>query len=191
MVEQLPYSATNESVGYGLQLQTPSYKTEFPNDFPYDPGATSSLFELNYLPSNGIPFYIYPVIAALLGVVLYFLFKRVGKFRELLSLGLSASLIFAFLGPLNLPSIFHFRTVLGLSKFFAAVLFIALCVQSKLEKRSLSGFATKSFIPLSLFIISQLLSVFTLSNMSYFLTDFGILMTGILFMLLSYNYFSC
>jgi O-antigen ligase len=191
MDNQSPYSSSvGESSLYGLQLQMPSYQSEMPNDFPYDPGATSSLFELNYLPSNGIPFYMYPVIFILLGVVLFIIYKRVGKFKELLSFGLVVSLLLSFFGPLNLPSLFHFRTVLGLSKLISGILCIGLVVQWFIEKKFSLRHTAKSITPLAFFLISQLLSVFTLTNMAYFLNDFGILMTGILFMFLSYNLFS-
>lgn len=46
------YPGAINEVHYGLQKQTPSYQSEFPNDLPFDPGATSSLFELNYFPST-------------------------------------------------------------------------------------------------------------------------------------------
>ena len=48
----MQYPSRLEDVFYGLQKQEPSYRSDFPSDFPFDPGTTSSLFELNYFPST-------------------------------------------------------------------------------------------------------------------------------------------
>jgi O-antigen ligase len=185
---QIPGS--QEQLNYGLQLQIPSYQSDLPQDLPYDPGASSSLFDLNYMPSSGLPIYIIPIFVLIIGIVLYFILKKFRNLKYLLSIGFITALSLAFFGPLNLPSILHFRTILGSVKMIGGVTLIAVFVYQMIEKKFSLIFSSKSFIPISLFLISQMLSVFTMTNVAYFINDFGILITGIMFFYLAYYCFS-
>ncbi len=183
------YPFRSSELFYRLQNQTPSYQSEFPHDIPYDPGATSSLFELNYLPTGGasIIAILFIVCASLIG--LYFLFRKNNSFISFLSVGFMVAILLTFFGPLRLPSIMHFRTLLGFVKLIGLVLFVLSLLLPFVHNKYISFFRSYSFYPVTFFVISQLLSVFTLTNVSYFLTDFGILATGLFFYYLGFVYF--
>ncbi len=171
---------------YNLQKQVPNYRSEFPQDLPYDPGATSSLSELGYLPSKGSAIVIVPLILALLGVVIYRKKIQWGTFLPSL---LTSGLLLTFFGPMRLPSILRFNTTLGFAKFFALLLVGAVCIQI-IAKKILPFLSMYSLYPVCLYVISLLLSVFSMTNSNFFLQDVNIAFTGLLFMFLSYWFFS-
>jgi len=171
---------------FDLQKQIPSYRSEFPQDLPYDPGATSSLSELGYLPSRGSIIVVMPIILVLLGVIL---FRKKILWSTLLPSLLTIGLLLTFFGPMKLPSILRFNTMLGFTKFVALLLAVAICIQI-LSKKILPFLTTHSLYPVCLYILSLLSSVFPMTNSNFFLQDFNIAVTGLLFMFLSYWFFS-
>jgi len=179
------YPSRINNIFYGLQKQEPSYRTEFPQDLPYDPGATSSLFELNYLPTKTTP-----LILGILAIFLLYVFLRKNfRLSILLPALLSLALLLTVLGPIRLPSILRFNTILGFVKFLGLVL-AGFSIVQILQKRSIEFFKTSSILPIGLYVISLLLSVFVMTNVTFFWNDFSIVVTGLLFYYLSFSFFS-
>lgn len=180
------YPGAINEVHYGLQKQTPSYQSEFPNDLPFDPGATSSLFELNYFPSTASRLLL--VIPLVLLLILFF-FRKYAKNRqgELLFL-IAMSLV--FFGPLRLPSFLQFNTTLGLVKGVGLLLLLYTFVGIVVRKVRFDIFAIPSLVRVGSYVMSLMLSVLVMTNPSFFLDDFGIVITGLLFYFFGYLYFS-
>lgn len=182
----MQYPSRLEDVFYGLQKQEPSYRSDFPSDFPFDPGTTSSLFELNYFPTTSSwLLFLMPVVIVLLLV----LFHRRIKFN-VGAMGLLVAMAIVFLGPLRLPPLFLFNTSLGLVKGIGLLLLLYVCIRHIFRRVPFDFFAAPSFLPLVSFIISLMLSVFVMTNPDFFLQDFGIFATGILFYYLGFMLFT-
>lgn len=173
-------------INYSQQRQVPSYSSEFPHDLPYDPGATSSLFELNYIPQKSMSFLILILVCIL--VIAVTAKKRI-HWNVLLSSALSFLLALTFFGPLRLPSVLQFNTSLGFVKFGGIVLLIFACIEM-VRRKTIDILLSKSFFPISFYLLSMLLSVFVATNLSYFMEDFGIILAGLLFYFISFRFFS-
>ncbi|MBI5018955.1 O-antigen ligase family protein [Candidatus Gottesmanbacteria bacterium] len=180
------YPDIYEQGRFGLQLQMPSYQTEFPHDLPFDPGATSSLFELNYFPSTASRLLLLIPIAL---VLLVFFFRKhiQSGFGHI---GFLIGMILVFFGPLRLPSFFPFNTTLGLVKAIGLLLTGYAAVLYVLKRVKFDLFEIPSLARVGVYIISLLLSVFVMTNPSFFIADFGIVLTGVLFFILGFIYFT-
>jgi O-antigen ligase len=175
-----------QQVHYGLQKQTPSYQSEFPNDLPFDPGATSTLFELNYFPTTGSRLLLF--IPVLLVLLLIYFRKYIRK--DIGQVGFLLSMILVFFGPLRLPSFVPFNTTLGLVKAMGLLLSLyigIMCIRGKIK---FDIFDMPSFYRVCVYVISLLLSVFVMTNPTFFVQDFGIMMSGVLFFFLGYVLFT-
>lgn len=180
------YPDVYEQGRFGLQLQMPSYQSEFPHDLPFDPGATSSLFELNYFPSTASRLLL--LIPLVIVLLVFFFRKRIQS-----SIGHTGFLIgmtLVFFGPLRLPSFFPFNTTLGLVKAIGLSLCAYALLLYVLRRIKFDLFEMPSLARVGVYIISLLLSVFVMTNPSFFVADFGIVVTGILFFFLGYIYFT-
>lgn len=180
------YPDIYNQVHFGLQKQAPSYQSEFPHDLPFDPGATSSLFELSYFPSTSSRLLLLIPIA----LVLLIIFFRKHIRKDLGQLGFLIAMVVVFLGPVRLPSFFPFNTTLGLVKGMGVLLtgYATLMFLSKRIRFDL--FDMPSLFRVGAYIISLLLSVFVMTNITFFLQDFGIMISGILFFFLGYIFFT-
>lgn len=169
---------------YGLQKQTPSYQTEFPHDLPYDPGATSGLFELNYFPTSGSG---WTVLVVLVLVVLVTLLKV--KTKNIGALVLVIALTVNLIGPIRLPSFMPFNTVSGLVKGLMLILALYTMVRMFRDKSISDISRTRSFLPICVYGLSLLSSVLVMTNPNFFLQDFSIILVGFLFYIFSFLYF--
>ena len=180
------YPDIYEQVHYGLQKQTPSYQSEFPHDLPFDPGVTSSLFELNYFPSTGSRLLLLiPII--LLMLVIYF---RKYVRNDLGQLGFVLAMAVVFFGPLRLPSFFPFNTTLGLVKGIGLLLVCYAGFMIFFKRLRFDIFEIPSLTRVCMYVLSLLLSVFVMTNPSFFVQDFGIMISGIVFFFLGYMFFT-
>ncbi len=182
----MDYPQRFEDTFYGLQKQVPSYRSEFPHDFPFDPGATSSIFELNYFPSTGSRLLLIVPIALLLAV---FFFRKYLR-NDLGQLGFIVTMGLVVLGPLRLPSFFPFNTTLGLVKGAGLLLAGYVALMYFLKRIRFDVFDMPSLMRIGIYVISLLFSVFVMTNPAFFLQDFGIMITGILFFFLGFIFFT-
>lgn len=180
------YPDIYEQVHYGLQKQTPSYQTEFPHDLPFDPGVTSSLFELNYFPSTGSRLLLLIPLVLLILVIYFRKYVR----NDLGQLGFVLAMALVFFGPLRLPSFFPFNTTLGLVKGIGLLLVGYAGFMFFFKRLRFDVFEIPSLFRVGAYILSLLLSVFVMTNPSFFIQDFGIMMSGILFFFLGYIFFT-
>lgn len=180
------YPDVYEQGRYGLQQQMPSYRTEFPHDLPFDPGATSGLFELNYFPSSASRLLL--LIPLVLLLLLYFFRKQVKS--NIGNMGFYVAMTLVFFGPLRLPSFVPFNTSLGLVKGIGLLLVVYTAALYTLRRMKFDLFEMPSLMRTGAYVLSLLLSVFVMTNISFFLADFGIAATGLLFFFLGYVYFT-
>ncbi len=180
------YPDIYEQVHYGLQKQTPSYQSEFPHDLPFDPGVTSSLFELNYFPSTGSRLLLLIPIVLLMLVIYFRKYVR----NDLGQLGFVLAMAVVFFGPLRLPSFFPFNTTLGLVKGMGLLLIAYASFMFFFKRIRFDIFEMPSLMRVGTYILSLLLSVFVMTNPSFFLADFGIMISGIVFFFLGYVFFT-
>jgi O-antigen ligase len=182
---QLYPDAFNQ-INYGLQKQFPSYQSEFPNDLPFDAGATSGLFELNYFPSTASKLlFVLPVLILLF----VFFYRKLAK-RDVGGLLFLVSMALVFFGPLRLPSLLRFNTTLGMVKAIGLLLVCYTGIMLVTKKIRFTFFDMPSIVRVGVYVVSLMLSIFVMTNPSFFLDDFGIVLTGILFFFLGYQYFS-
>lgn len=186
MDKNAAYPDVYEQGRYGLQQQMPSYRTEFPHDLPFDPGATSGLFELNYFPtSTSRLLLLIPIVLLLL---LYFFRKQIKS--SVGNMGFYVAMTLVFFGPLRLPSFVPFNTSLGLVKGIGLLLVVYTAALYMLRRMKFDLFEMPSLTRVGIYVLSLLLSVFVLTNLSFFLVDFGMVLTGLLFFFLGYIYFT-
>ncbi len=171
---------------YGLQKQAPSYQTEFPNDLPYDPGVTSSFFELNYFPTSGSQLLL--IIPITLLVIFLVMRRRLRS--DLGQIGFVGAMALVFFGPLRLPSPLPFNTTLGMVKGMGLILGAYVGLQWVLRRVRFDLFAMPSLLRVGLYVVSLMLSVFVMTNPTFFLQDFEIVVTGLLFFVLGYVLFT-
>ncbi len=183
-MEGLKYPDMLGEIYYKAPKDNPSYSTEFPHDLNYDPGAISGLYELNYFPSSGGSSLL---IILPIGILIFlFAFRKYLNLNKIGTLLWVAGLSIALLGPIRLPSIFRFNTALGLAKGLGLFLLVIAGLKHITNKKDIQLTNTKSFIPIITYIISLLLSVFVMTNPNFFVEDFGIVVTGIIFYYISY-----
>ena len=178
-IQDLFYQGTKEAM--------PSYGSELPQNFTYDPGATSSLFELGYFPQQGFPLLATTLVSFLIFCLILLFFRQKRKSSDLTFFIFLGSLFFVFFGPLSLPSFFKINTTLGLAKLIGALLLIYSLIESFFRKK-FDFFYTRSFLPLSFYILSLLVSVFFITNLNFFLTDLSLVITGVLFFYLGFYF---
>lgn len=182
----MDYPQRLEDVFYGLQKQEPSYRSEFPNDLPFDPGATSSIFELNYFPSTASRLLL--VIPLLLVLVLVLYRKQIRT--DLGQVGFIAAMALVFFGPLRLPSFFPFNTALGLVKAIGILLAGYAALSYLFRKIRCDILDMPSLPQVGVYVVSLLLSVFVMTNPTFFFVDFTIAISGIVFFFLGYAFFT-
>jgi len=180
------YPDIYNQVHYGLQKQAPSYQTEFPHDLPFDPGATSSLFELSYFPSTASRLLLLIPVA----LVLLIIFFRKHIRNDIGQLGFLMAMAVVFFGPVRLPSFSPFNTTLGLVKGVGMLLTGYAALMFLLKRIRFDLFEIPSLFRVGGYVLSLLLSVFVMTNPTYFIQDFGIMMSGILFFFLGYIFFT-
>jgi len=164
--------------------ENPSYGTEMPQDFPYDPGATSTIFELGYMPSKSslLPFILMGVVV--FGVFFYMIKSKI-SFRTVTQNLAVLAILFVFLGPLMVPSFLPFKTVIGIAKVLGVFLVIYSFIDAYI-KRHLIILGARSFLPISLYLLTILFSVFTMTNENFFVADLSLIIGGLLFYYIGY-----
>jgi len=164
---------------YGQIKENPSYGSDYPRNFTYDPGATSTVTELGYVTTNAsiIPLLI---ILVFVGAITYYHLRKGGSLiRSIGIMGLIAAIL-AFFGPLVIAGPLPFQTTLGLAKAFGAVVIFGSLIKAIYEKK-LDIVRTPASIPIAIYIVSLFLPVFRLTNIEFFVADLTLIFGGILF----------
>ncbi|MFZ2024774.1 MAG: O-antigen ligase family protein [Microgenomates group bacterium] len=162
----------------------PSYGSDVPQDYPYDPGATSSLYELGYIPATSSLLSL--VFIGVFSLVIFFFVFRQSQKHKVLRILILLSIAFVFLGPLSIASISS-HTTIGYAKIIGLFL-IALTVVKMVRTKSIDIVHTASFIPICLYIISLLISGFTMTNTYFFVKDISLIIGGLMFFYIAYSY---
>jgi O-antigen ligase len=165
--------------------ENPNYGYDIPQDFTYDPGRTSSLFELGYVPTKESLFSLIMMVAVFLFIIGYFF--RNHKLHEYVQILFLMSIILVFLGPLTIPAFLKFHTTLGLAKMIALGL-VGVSFVNTIKNKRVPIIHTASFIPICLYILSLLLSVFTVTNTYFFTQDFLLILSGLVFYYISFEF---
>jgi len=175
---------------YRSPRENPSYGADFPHDLPYDPGATSSLFELNYFPNKGISLLLFLILFVCCLLFLPRILKKENnKIVNILRIIFFIALSFTFLGPLRVPSILKVNTILGLVKMIGLGLTAASGLIFLIKRKPFEFLKIASLNPFLTYAASLLISIFTLTNITFFWQDLTIILTGFIFFYLGFYFF--
>lgn len=178
MSRPIDYPSLYQELYYKPNQAPQSYSSEFPQDFPYDPGATSSLYELGYIPSQS-SFILLMILVLLFFSLLLFFFLR-SKARYFFSFAMIFAICLSFLGPLRLSGGIRFQTTLGVAKFIALGSFLIGFLYD-VFRRNMSIVHHRSFVPIAFYLVLSFFSVFWVTNLNFFLSDMNLIITGLLF----------
>jgi len=172
--------STNQNLYYSKLRENPSYGSELPQDFTYDPGATRSIFELGYVPSGsailgGTAFIILVVF------LLTILFNKTKITLETIQKNVViVSFILVSLGPIRLPGAFIFQTGLGLAKAGAVFGVITGLIAQRNMLWTLFSH-NRSRTPLIVYISSLFVSALFITNPTFFVEDISLIIGGLIF----------
>ena len=128
--------------------ENPSYGTEFPQDFPYDPGQTNTIFELGYIPKQAS---VLPLaIVGALGIAVIILVLKQKKAVYFIAPILAIfSLLLVSLGPMTLPLPIGPQTTLGIAKL-VCIFTILLGIIDWAQRKIFPPASIKSLLPTGL-----------------------------------------
>lgn len=166
--------------------ENPSYGSELPQDFPYDPGATRNVFDLGYIPSQS------SVLPMLLFCMLFFviILRALKKSPHGLSwgaYGFVVALLFVFLGPLKVIGVPGIATSIGIAKAIAGVLLLTLLAQAVIQKK-LAILSAQSIPYLLFYGATLVVSGLFVTNPYFYLEDMRLIISGLVFYILAFAF---
>lgn len=179
----IPYQLQN--LYYQSLKENPSYGSQMPNDFPYDPGATGSVFELGYVPTGSSIIPIVLILAIAVSLSVWALKHKMG-FAVFTHTALSVALCAVILGPLTIPSLIVAQTTIGVGKIVAVGTLVIMYTVWFIRSRQLPAPRYAALIPIFLYLLSLFTALPFVTNPDFFAEDLKLIIGGLLFYFFAY-----